>query len=116
MSVEVVPDLVTVADYRQVTGDDATDDATVLARLTEAAALVEEYLGRGLAAKERTERLPLSPQECVTECQARQTDCIQDCEGRIPCEKECVTVGEGCVARCRHPSGDAGVRPHPCFR
>ena len=56
----------------------------------------------------RTEHHPLSPQECVTECQARQTDCIQDCDGRIPCERACVSRGEACVARCRRPASDAG--------
>jgi hypothetical protein len=57
-----------------------------------------------------TERLPLSPQECVTECQARQTDCIQECDGHIPCERACVSTGTECVARCRQP-GDAGAKP-----
>jgi len=31
----------------------------------------------------RTELLPLSPQECDTECQSRQTDCILDCDGAV---------------------------------
>jgi hypothetical protein len=49
----------------------------------------------------------LSPQECVTECQTRQTDCILDCDGQVPCERKCTEAGTACVERCRH--SDAGV-------
>jgi hypothetical protein len=49
----------------------------------------------------------LSPQDCTTECQSRQTDCILDCDGKVPCESQCTRVGMACVERCRRP--DAGA-------
>jgi len=55
--------------------------------------------------------LALSPQECTTECQTRQTDCILDCDGHIPCEIKCTEVGKVCVEHCRRPARDAGVAP-----
>ncbi len=58
-----------------------------------------------------SDRLALSPQNCNTECQARQTDCILDCDGRVPCEAECTREGEACVARCRQREKDAGKAP-----
>jgi hypothetical protein len=58
----------------------------------------------------QTERLRLSPQECRTECQERQTDCILDCDGHLSCEHECVQAGDACVARCGR-ADDAGARP-----
>jgi hypothetical protein len=52
-------------------------------------------------------RYALSPQNCTTECQSRQTDCILDCDGAVPCERRCTEVGAACVERCR--SADAGA-------
>lgn len=49
--------LVTVARYRAITGDDVTPSALVEGRLDEAAELLEEALGRPLAAVERTEKI-----------------------------------------------------------
>jgi hypothetical protein len=57
------------------------------------------------------QRFALSPQECNTECQAQQTDCILDCEGAVPCEKACLEAGKACLARCREHKLDAGVAP-----
>ena len=54
------------------------------------------------------ERFALSPQECNTQCQTRKTDCIDACDGHIPCEKGCVEACQACVQRCLHPP-DAGV-------
>jgi hypothetical protein len=53
----------------------------------------------------------LTPQECLSECQNRQTDCIQDCEGVVPCEADCVLGGEACAKRCVEgpPRADAGA-------
>lgn len=59
----------------------------------------------------RTERLPLSPQECNTECQSQQTDCILNCDGAVVCEHGCVDAGLACAARC-HRAPDAGAPPH----
>jgi hypothetical protein len=53
-------------------------------------------------------RYALSPQECVTECQSRQTDCILDCDGQVPCERRCTDTGMACVERCRRPDAGAG--------
>jgi hypothetical protein len=53
-------------------------------------------------------RRALSPQNCTTECQSRQTDCILDCDGRVPCERQCTEVGTACVERCRRPDAGAG--------
>jgi hypothetical protein len=53
-------------------------------------------------------RFALSPQECNTECQSRQTDCIEDCDGNIPCERRCTETGLRCVARCSGHGPDAG--------
>jgi len=58
-------------------------------------------------------RLSLSPQECITECQSRQTDCIQECDGHVSCEKACVHSGEGCVARCRQAADAGAGAPSP---
>jgi hypothetical protein len=56
------------------------------------------------------QRFALSPQECTTECQSRQTDCIEDCDGKLRCEHQCVEVGLACVERCvRASRADAGV-------
>jgi hypothetical protein len=61
--------------------------------------------------KPSSDRLALSPQSCNTECQTRQTDCILECDGRVPCEAECTRRGEACVARCRQREQDAGKTP-----
>jgi hypothetical protein len=45
-------------------------------------------------------RAALTPQGCVTECQSRQTDCILACEGRVPCERQCLAAGKACEQRC----------------
>jgi hypothetical protein len=50
----------------------------------------------------------LTPQGCVTECQSRQTDCILACEGRVPCERQCLAAGKACERRCV-ALADAGV-------
>jgi hypothetical protein len=50
----------------------------------------------------------LSPQECNTQCQTRQTDCIEACDGHVPCERRCVEACQACVQRCLHPP-DAGA-------
>jgi hypothetical protein len=56
------------------------------------------------------QQFALSPQECNTECQSRQTDCIEDCDGNLRCEHQCVEKGKACVERCvRAPRADAGV-------
>ncbi len=60
----------------------------------------------------RTERLPLSPQECDTECQSQQTDCILNCDGAVACEHGCVDAGVACAARCRRAVTDAGAPAH----
>lgn len=54
-----------------------------------------------------SQRFALSPQECNTECQRRQTDCILACEGHVPCERRCTETGKACVGRCLH-AADAG--------
>jgi hypothetical protein len=56
-----------------------------------------------------SERFALSPQECNTECQSRQTDCIDDCEGNVPCERRCLQSGLACLERCKRLGADAGV-------
>lgn len=53
-------------------------------------------------------RYALSPQYCTTECQSRQTDCILDCDGAVPCERQCTEVGKACVQRCRRVDAGAG--------
>jgi hypothetical protein len=54
------------------------------------------------------QRFALSPQECNTECQRRQTDCILACDGNVPCERRCTDTGKACVERCRQ-APDAGA-------
>lgn len=54
-----------------------------------------------------SQRFALSPQQCNTECQRRQTDCILACDGKVPCERRCTETGMACVARCLH-APDAG--------
>ncbi len=54
-------------------------------------------------------RFALSPQECNTECQIRQTDCILECDGNVACERKCTSTGKACVARCKRYGADAGV-------
>ena len=49
--------LVTVDRYRAITGDQATEGATVTARIERAVELLEDALDRPLASTERTERL-----------------------------------------------------------
>jgi hypothetical protein len=56
-----------------------------------------------------SERFALSPQECNTECQSRQTDCIDDCEGNVACERRCLQAGLVCLERCKRLGADAGV-------
>ena len=63
--------------------------------------------GDGRGPRER--RFALSPQECNTECQSRQTDCIEECDGKIPCERRCTEAGLRCVARCAGHGADAGA-------
>jgi hypothetical protein len=46
------------------------------------------------------QQLALTPQECVTECQSRQTDCVLNCEGRDPCQQRCTPAAEVCVKAC----------------
>ena len=53
-------------------------------------------------------RFALSPQQCNTECQSRQTDCILACDGDVSCGRHCTEAGTACVRRCR---GDAGGVP-----
>jgi hypothetical protein len=53
-------------------------------------------------------RFALSPQQCNTECQRRQTDCILACDGNVPCERRCTERGKACVERCLH-AADAGT-------
>lgn len=60
------------------------------------------------ASEPRAQRFALSPQECNTECQIRQTDCILDCDGNVACERKCTATGKACVERCKH-APDAGV-------
>jgi len=71
------------------------------------AALVA-LLGRTPRGGPSEESFALSPQECNTQCQTRKTDCIDACDGHIPCEKDCVKSCEACVQRCLHPP-DAGA-------
>lgn len=52
-----MPLLVTVARYRAITGDTATDAPTVTARIEEAQGLLEEALDRPLEEAERTEAM-----------------------------------------------------------
>lgn len=61
----------------------------------------------GLAPPLASQRFALSPQQCNTECQRRQTDCILACDGHVPCERRCTETGEACVERCLH-AADAG--------
>jgi hypothetical protein len=56
-----------------------------------------------------SELFALSPQECNTECQSRQTDCVDTCDGNVACERRCVESGLACVARCKGLGADAGV-------
>jgi hypothetical protein len=56
-----------------------------------------------------SQRFALSPQECNTECQSRQTDCIDECDGNVACERRCVEAGFSCVQRCKRLGADAGV-------
>lgn len=49
--------LVTVARYRAITGDTATADVAVTARMEDAEDLLIDALGRELASEERTERM-----------------------------------------------------------
>ena len=58
-----------------------------------------------------SDRLALSPQSCTTECQTKQTDCILDCDGHVPCEAECTREGKACVERCLQRGQDAGKAP-----
>lgn len=62
-------------------------------------------------AEVRTERWLLSPQECNTDCQSQQTDCILNCDGAVQCERGCLDAGQACVARCHH-APDAGAPLH----
>jgi hypothetical protein len=39
-------------------------------------------------------------QQCNTACQARMTDCILGCDGRLPCELACKAKAEECVTAC----------------
>jgi hypothetical protein len=56
-----------------------------------------------------SQRFALSPQQCNTECQRRQTDCILDCDGNVPCERRCTETGKACVQRClRGPDAGSG--------
>jgi hypothetical protein len=64
--------------------------------------------GRTPASGPSEQSFALSPQECNTQCQTRKTDCIDACDGHIPCEKGCVASCEACVQRCLHPP-DAGA-------
>jgi hypothetical protein len=56
----------------------------------------------------REQRFALSPQECNTECQSRQTDCIDECDGKVACERRCTEAGLRCVSRCRGLDAGAG--------
>jgi len=47
------------------------------------------------------ERLRLSPQACLANCQGSQTDCVLACEGRSPCEEQCLGQGRRCADGCR---------------
>jgi hypothetical protein len=60
-----------------------------------------------LDARPASQRFALSPQQCNTECQRRQTDCILACDGNVPCERRCTETGKACVGRCLH-AADAG--------
>ncbi len=60
-----------------------------------------------LDAPPASQRFALSPQQCNTECQRRQTDCILACDGNVPCERRCTETGKACVERCLH-AADAG--------
>lgn len=53
--------LVTITRYRNLTGDDMTDDAQVTARIEEAQALIEDEYDRPLESEERTETCRLHP-------------------------------------------------------
>lgn len=55
-----------------------------------------------------TQHLALSPQECNTGCQSRQTDCILQCDGQVRCERACTEVGLRCVLRCQQAAPDSG--------
>jgi hypothetical protein len=67
------------------------------------------WLGGRESESTQTVRSALSPQNCITACQTRQTDCILECDGVVPCEKRCVVEGQRCVRGCR---GGADAGPH----
>jgi hypothetical protein len=71
-----------------------------------AALAVSAWLGRDQPPSALS--FALSPQECNTECQRQQTDCVLACDGNLPCERRCTETGRTCVERCRRPA-DAGV-------
>jgi hypothetical protein len=87
---------------------------TLLSLLALGAVLGSAWWATGPSQRRVTSvRLALSPQECITECQSRQTDCIQECDGRVSCEKSCVHSGEGCVAHCREAADAGALAPSP---
>jgi hypothetical protein len=61
-----------------------------------------------LRAAPTSQRFALSPQECNTECQRQQTDCILACDGNVPCERRCTKTGQACVEGCLQ-AADAGA-------
>jgi uncharacterized membrane protein YgcG len=63
----------------------------------------------GLDDAPSSQRFALSPQECNTECQSRQTDCIDLCDGNVACERRCTEAGLACLERCKRMGADAGV-------
>lgn len=77
--------------------------------LLAAAVVLGAALVVGLAGVPRSEQFALSPQECNTECQTRQTDCVDACDGNVACERRCVEAGFACLARCKGLGADAGV-------
>jgi hypothetical protein len=80
--------------------------APLLALASATALLVGLWLLREPPPSSR--RFSLSPQQCNTECQRRQTDCILACDGNVPCERRCTETGEACVQRCLQ-AADAGA-------
>lgn len=43
---------------------------------------------------------PAGVQQCHTDCQDRQTDCVDRCDGVIPCIRKCKETGAACAKRC----------------
>jgi hypothetical protein len=58
---------------------------------------------------------PLNVQRCNTQCQDRKTDCIDRCDGDVPCEEACQEWATGCAEKCwaKDPRAPRGGEDNP---